>query len=137
MAFTVITVSNLIWVIYCIVEGVREGFFDHYKNSYKTNTEFSFKKMNLLQRSLVLASTGGVMLYLLGLIAIPFIIGQLLMFYWLHKISYKCTIDKIKENQNLTLQDKEHTVEKTEDEVEKPLIVLGVALQIIIYLIFM
>lgn len=136
MAFTVITISNLIWVIYCIVEGVREGFFDHYKNSYKSNTKFSFKKMHLLQRSLVLASTGGIMLYFLGLIAIPFIMGQLLMFYWLHKISYKRTINKIEEKESSYLQ--EEDVEKqVEDEVEKPLIVLGVALQILIYLIFM
>lgn len=131
MDFIVITVSNLIWMLYCLTEGVREGFFNYYKNTYRCNVSYNFKKMFTIQRLLVLIATGGIMLYTIGLIAIPFIIGQLLMFHFLHKLSYNCTVNKIEK-----LKSEEFSENKKVDNV-KSLILLGVTLQIFIYLFFM
>jgi hypothetical protein len=131
MDFVVITVSNLIWMFYCITEGVREGFFNHYRNTYRNKLSYNFKKMFFIQRLLVLLSTGGIMLHTIGLIAIPFILGQLLMFHFLHKLSYGCTVKKIENNQ--TNKIKENTLQKMKDSM----IILGITLQIFIYLFFM
>lgn len=134
MDFVVITVSNLIWMFYCLTEGVREGFFNHYRNTYRNKINYNFKKMFLIQRLLVLFATGGIMLHTIGLIAVPFIIGQLFMFHFLHKFSYKCTQKKIE-----TTNIKEDSLQKNEipDKMKEPMILLGITLQIFIYLFFM
>jgi hypothetical protein len=132
MDFVVITVSNLIWIIYCLTEGVREGFFNHYKSTYRNSLRYNFKKMFLIQRLLVLSATGGIMLHTIGLIALPFVIGQLLMFHFLHKMAYSCTVNKIE-----LLKTERLTENKIVEKVKDPLLILGVTLQIFIYLFFM
>jgi hypothetical protein len=130
MDFILITVSNLIWMIYCLTEGVREGFFNHYRNTYRNKLSYNFKKMFFIQRLLVLLATGGIMLYTIGLMSIPFIIGQVLMFHFLHKLSYDCTVKKI---ENIQKND----VNTIPDKIKEPMIVAGITLQIFIYLFFM
>ena len=130
MDFILITVSNLIWMIYCLTEGVREGFFNHYRNTYRNKLSYNFKKMFFIQRLLVLLATGGIMLYTIGLMSIPFIIGQVLMFHFLHKLSYDCTVKKI---ENIQKKD----VNTIPDKIKEPMIVAGITLQIFIYLFFM
>lgn len=131
MAFIVITISNLIWMFYCLTEGVREGFFNHYRNTYRNHLGYNFKKMFTIQRLLVLLATGGIMLYTIGLIAIPFILGQIFMFHFLHKMSYNCTISKI---EKIEKQEVETTVP---DRIKEPMVILGITLQIFIYLFLM
>jgi hypothetical protein len=130
MDFILITVSNLIWMIYCLTEGVREGFFNHYRNTYRNKLSYNFRKMFFIQRLLVLLATGGIMLYTIGLMSIPFIIGQVLMFHFLHKLSYDCTVKKI---ENIQKKD----VNTIPDKIKEPMIVAGITLQIFIYLFFM
>ncbi len=130
MGFIVITISNLIWMFYCLTEGVREGFFNHYRNSYRNHLGYNFKKMFMIQRLLVLFATGGIMLYTIGLIAIPFIIGQIFMFHFLHKMAYSCTVSKIEKIK----QDPETAVP---DRIKEPMVILGVTLQIFFYLFLM
>lgn len=127
MGFLVITVSNLIWIFYCLTEGVREGFFNHYKNTFRTNVNYNFKKMFLLQRFLVLLATGGIMLYTIGTIGFPIILGQILMFHFLHKLAYNCVSKRIEEK----------VENKTPENIKEPMMVLGISLQIFIYLFFM
>jgi hypothetical protein len=85
----------------------------------------------MIQRLLVLFATGGIMLYTIGLIAIPFIIGQIFMFHFLHKMSYNCTISKI---EKIKKQEVETTVP---DRIKEPMVILGITLQIFIYLFLM
>jgi hypothetical protein len=117
-------------MIYCLTEGVREGFFNHYRNTYRNKLSYNFKKMFFIQRLLVLLATGGIMLYTIGLMSIPFIIGQVLMFHFLHKLSYDCTVKKIKNIQK-------NDVNTIPDKIKEPMIVAGITLQIFIYLFFM
>ena len=133
MDFVVITVSNLIWMFYCLTEGVREGFFNHYRNTYRNKLGYNFKKMFLIQRLLVLFATGGIMLHTIGLIAIPFIIGQIFMFHFLHKLSYSCTVNKIEK----TKSEQEIQIKEKNTDIREPMIILGITLQIFIYLFFM
>lgn len=135
MDFLVITVSNLIWMFYCLTEGVREGFFNHYKNAYRRNEHYDFKKVFFIQRLLVLLATGGIMMYTIGLIALPIVIGQAFMFHWLHKISYNCVskrLDYIQETNSETKSILEST-----KKIKSPLILLGITIQIFVYLFFM
>jgi hypothetical protein len=118
-------------MFYCLTEGVREGFFNHYRNTYRNQLGYNFKKMFMIQRLLVLFATGGIMLYTIGLIAIPFIIGQIFMFHFLHKMSYNCTISKI---EKIKKQEVETTVP---DRIKEPMVILGITLQIFIYLFLM
>lgn len=133
MNFMIITVSNLIWIAYCLTEGVREGFSNHYRNTYRSQIRYNFKRMVFMQRLLVLFATGGVMFHTIGLISIPFILGQILMFSFLHKLSYNCTVSKI---EKMKIEEKVDTT-TPEIKVKEPMIMLGITLQIFIYLFFM
>lgn len=133
MNFMIITVSNLIWIAYCLTEGVREGFSNHYRNTYRSQIRYNFKRMVFMQRLLVLFATGGVMFHTIGLISIPFILGQILMFTFLHKLSYNCTVSKI---EKMKIEEKVDTT-TPEIKVKEPMIMLGITLQIFIYLFFM
>lgn len=133
MNFMIITVSNLIWIAYCLTEGVREGFSNHYRNTYRSQIRYNFKRMVFMQRLLVLFATGGVMFHTIGLISIPFILGQILMFSFLHKLSYNCTVSKI---EKMKIEEKVDTL-APEIKVKEPMIMLGITLQIFIYLFFM
>jgi len=133
MSFLVITISNLIWMAYCLTEGVREGFFNHYRNTYRTHLRYNYKRMFLIQRLLVLLATGGIMLHTIGLIALPIIAGQILMFHFLHKLSYNCTVSKIEKISD----EEEPKIEITEAKSKEPMILLGITLQIFTYLFFM
>lgn len=126
MEFLVITISNLIWMFYCLTEGVREGFFNHYKNTFRNRINYNFKKMFLLQRLLVLLATGGIMLYTIGTIGIPFVVGQVLMFHFIHKLSYNCVEKKIEERVEISKKEK----------LKEPMMILGISIQIFIYLFF-
>jgi hypothetical protein len=86
-----------------------------------------------MQRLLVLFATGGVMFHTIGLISIPFILGQILMFTFLHKLSYNCTVSKI---EKMKIEEKVDTT-TPEIKVKEPMIMLGITLQIFIYLFFM
>jgi len=133
MNFMIITVSNLIWIAYCLTEGVREGFSNHYRSTYRSQIRYNFKRMVFMQRLLVLFATGGVMFHTIGLISIPFILGQILMFTFLHKLSYNCTVSKI---EKMKIEEKVDTT-TPEIKVKEPMIMLGITLQIFIYLFFM
>jgi hypothetical protein len=133
MNFMIITVSNLIWIAYSLTEGVREGFSNHYRNTYRSQIRYNFKRMVFMQRLLVLFATGGVMFHTIGLISIPFILGQILMFSFLHKLSYNCTVSKI---EKMKIEEKVDTT-TPEIKVKEPMIMLGITLQIFIYLFFM
>lgn len=132
MDFAVITVSNLIWIFYCLTEGVRESFFNHYKNTYRTTQSYNFKKMFFIQRMLVLLATGGIMFHTMGLISIPLILGQLLMFHFLHKLAYNCTVNKIESFKN-----KKENKKENKTDIKDPMVLLGISIQILVYIFFM
>lgn len=139
MDFISITIVNIIWILYSMSEGLREGFFEHYKNMNKRNCEFKTTRIFTTQRFLVLLATGGLLTYTLGWISIPFIIGQFFMFKYFHKIIFNQTIQKL-ENKKLCDIKEDVTPEVSEPIYNKekdPMILLGITIQIFIYIFLM
>lgn len=129
MIFWSITISNLIWILYSVTEGVRESFFTHYKNQSKRCDEYKFSAIFYLQRFLVLLTTSLILIHALGLWSIPFIIGQILMFHFFHKISFSQICKKIG-NEEKSEQNKASILEK----LNKSFVFIGIALQIFVYI---
>jgi hypothetical protein len=125
--FWSITFANLIWILYALTEGVRESFFIHYKKQCKRCDGYRFDTIFNFQRLLVLIVTSAILIYSLKIWAIPYIVGQIFMFNFFHKIAFDQTCKKIGE-------DHIHAGMKKIEFLNKPLIVLGITLQIFVYI---
>lgn len=130
MDFIAITVANLIWIIYSLTEGVKDGLFSHYKNTSRRKCELDSKTLFTLQRGLVLLSTAGLLVWTIGWISIPFIIGQLFMYKYFHKISYEITVKKVESKQ----EEKEITITNIEKVKEKSPMFMGIMIQVFSYI---
>lgn len=117
-------------------EGLREGFFEYFKNKSKRECAFNTKRIFNIQRGLVLLATGGVLAYTLGWISIPFIIAQFFMFRYFHKIIFDQTIKKL-DIKNSIIEHKENPVLETMDKEKSPMVLFGIGIQIFIYLFLM
>lgn len=95
LVFCTITLANIIWILYALSEGVKDSFFSHYKGFCKKRDKYKFNSITNLQRLLVLLTTSFIFWQSIGLWAIPFIIGQILMFDFFYKISFSQTCKKI------------------------------------------
>ncbi len=126
--FWSITFANLIWILYALTEGVRESFFRHYKKQCKRCDNYKFNVIFNFQRIIVLTVTSAILIHSLKLWAIPFIIGQILMFHFFHKISFTQTCKKIGEDEHI------HESMKKIEFINKPSVVFGIALQIFVYI---
>lgn len=136
MDFLAITIANAIWILYSMSEGLREGFFEYFKNKSKRECAFNTKRIFNIQRGLVLLATGGVLAYTLGWISIPFIIAQFFMFRYFHKIIFDQTIKKL-DIKNSIIEHKENPVLETMDKEKSPMVLFGIGIQIFIYLFLM
>jgi hypothetical protein len=136
MDFLAITIANAIWILYSMSEGLREGFFEYFKNKSKRECAFNTKRIFNIQRGLVLLATGGVLAYTLGWISIPFIIAQFFMFRYFHKIIFDQTIKKL-DIKNSIIEQKENPVLETMDKEKSPMVLFGIGIQIFIYLFLM
>lgn len=125
MEFLVITLANILWIIYSIFEGMRESIFKVNEDYSRRKINFNVSKIIKIQRLVVLSSISIFMIYIIGWYSIPFIIGQLLMFNYFKKLSYSCTYNKLKNKK----------VEIKVTENDKNSIFFGVLFQIITYLI--
>lgn len=137
MDFLAITIANLIWILYSMSEGLREGFFEHFKNKSKRECAFNTKKIFNIQRGLVLLATGGVLAYTLGWISIPFIIAQFFMFRYFHKVIFNQTIKKLDKKTTLIEDSEENPVLEVMDKEKTPMVLFGITIQIFIYLFLM
>ncbi len=108
-AFLSIVVSNLIWVLYSLSEGLREGTFDFYKESSKKVADFNDMKMFSIQRMFVLIATSFIMILSIGWISIIFIFGQIMTFRYFFFISYECSLRKVhkKSSKDINIKIKE------------------------------
>ncbi len=136
MDFIAITIANLIWILYSMSEGLREGFFEHFKNKSKRNCVFNTKRIFNIQRFLVLLATGGLLTYTIGWVSIPFIIAQVFMFRYFHKLIFDQTMNKLESK----------VIEETHEEIptlefltkeKTPMVLLGISLQVFIYMFLM
>lgn len=136
MDFIAITIANLIWILYSMSEGLREGFFEHFKRKSKRECAFNTKRIFNIQRGLVLLATGGVLAYTLGWISIPFIIAQFFMFRYFHKVVFDHTVKKL-DKKSFIEDDQENPVLNVMDKEKTPMVLFGIGIQIFIYLFLM
>ena len=131
MEFLVITIINIIWILYSMSEGVREAFFDYHQGLNKRKCTFNIKRMFLIQRVLFLTLSTIVMSYTLGLLSIPIALGQICMFKYFHKISYDLSANKL--NSENDENNDELNIFKIMNKHRNPLLFFGVLIQIFIY----
>ncbi len=133
MSFVIITLMNIIWVLYSLIEGIREASYD------TSNCLFNLKKIFNFHRFLVLLSIGILLFYIIGWLSIIYAIGQIFMFKYFHMITYKATILKL-ENNNITdnndtiIEEKMATIFNFLDRKKKIMLLVGIFLQVFTYL---
>lgn len=100
-------IINLIWVIYSMTEGVREGYFGHIENLRRRKCDTNIKKLFKIQRFIVLISVSAIAFWIFDVKSMLFVAsGLFLMFSFLHNGSYHCTRQKLdSENYKLGFKD--------------------------------
>jgi hypothetical protein len=134
MDFLMITISNLIWILYCITEGVREGFYKYYQLLSRRNIDIELNNIFNLQRFLVLLTTGGIMFFSIGIYSIPFLLGQLFMFRYFFRKSYDKTVERLKLVDFINSTSK---LPEIMDNKKNELVLLGITIQVFIYIFFL
>jgi hypothetical protein len=132
MEFLVITVVNIIWILYSLSEGIRESFSNYYQSFNKRKCSFNIKRMFLTQRILFLTLSTIVMSYTLGLLSIPISLAQICMFKYFHKISYDLSSKKL--NSEINEEVEEFIILKKMNRHKNFLLFFGISLQIFIYI---
>lgn len=123
MDILVISIINVLWVFYSISEGMRSAAYKANKEISKWDIGFDYEKMFNIQRSILLSIITTITLYIIGYEGLLFIIGHILIFKYLSKISYNKTYNNLK---NIESESKNKDKKKT-------MIALGVSIQIITY----
>lgn len=95
MEFLLIILANTIWALYSLSEGLKDAAYDFYKDSSKKNTDFNYKRMLFIQRSLVLISTSSLLIFSIGWTSIIFILSKIFLFKYFYFITYECSLRKI------------------------------------------
>lgn len=130
LSFVVLLLCNLVWVCYSLTEGIRCGLFDHLRDSWRNKIDFNFSKVLWFQRVLVLTSISLVMFWQVGAVALFFVLGQVLMFPFLHKLAHKCTKARLEEYPP-------DGNKKTPKKNKAPWAAVGITLQVFIYIFLM
>jgi hypothetical protein len=132
MDFLMITLANLVWILYSMSEGIREAFYNYYQLLSRKKNENDISNIFDIQRLLVLLTTSGIMYFSIGIYFIPFLFGQLFMFRYFFKKSYDKTVDhlRIKEFKNKSV------LPEIMDKKKNELVMFGVTLQVFIYIFF-
>lgn len=83
---------NLVWLVYSLTEGIREGNFKHFDSLKRRKCDTNINKLFKLQRFIVLGLLSMLAYYLMGLTALFFVgVGLFFTFSYLHNGSYHCT----------------------------------------------
>ena len=95
MVLITLLITNLIWISYSLMEGVREGFYWNYENISKRVCEFDINRIYTIQRSLVLTLVGGFLVYTLGWYSLISLASMIVMFSFFHNGTYYYTRNKL------------------------------------------
>lgn len=93
-----LTILNVIWVLYSLLEGFREGFFWEYRNNSTKQYKFEIHPIFSLQRGIVLIIIGLLLFNSISWISIINIIGMMLIFSFFHNGTYYYTRNKLDNN---------------------------------------
>ena len=98
MVLLILLLTNILWVIYSLTEGVREGFYWHYENKNKRVCEFNVNRIFNLQRLVVILLVGVFLNQVIGTYSLSFILGMILTFPFFHNGTYYHTRNKLDSN---------------------------------------
>lgn len=90
-------VCNIVWIIFCLSEGVREGFYTHYENTSRKVCNFDLSPIFNIQRIIFLFAISSYLLHVIGLLSIFSIISKSLMFSYFHNGTYYYSRNKLNE----------------------------------------
>ena len=62
----IVAITNLLWIGYAILEGFREGFYWHYKNTSKDKEDFEIHPFFAMQRGIILILIGAILYFNIG-----------------------------------------------------------------------
>jgi hypothetical protein len=93
-----IAILNIIWVIYSMLEGFREGFYWNYRANSIIEDDFEIHPIFSAQRGIVLILIGLLLFKLISWISIVNVIGMMLIFSFFHNGTYYCTRNRLDNN---------------------------------------
>jgi hypothetical protein len=94
----VVLITNILWILYSILEGFREGFYWHFKNISKSTNNFEIHPIFASQRGIILILIGSMLAFSIGWFAILNTVGMVLIFSFFHNGSYYSTRNRIDSN---------------------------------------
>ena len=89
---------NIAWILYSMLEGLREGFYWHFKSHSKKDCDFEIHPIFSLQRGVVLTLIGILLYTFIGWQSIISVLSMMLIFSLFHNGTYYCTRHKLDES---------------------------------------
>jgi hypothetical protein len=86
---------NIAWILYSILEGLREGFYWHFKTNSRKDCNFEIHPIFSIQRGIVLTLIGILLYTFIGWQSIISVISMMLIFSYFHNGSYYYTRHKL------------------------------------------
>lgn len=82
-------ICSLFWIIYAIVEGIKEAYSDHHESISKSNIEMKMRFVSTIQRIIMLSLLSYILFINNGLTnSILFAISAILAFIYVHNEIY-------------------------------------------------
>lgn len=97
MATIVITtlMVNLTWILYSMLEGMREGFYWHFKSNTTKDCQLEIHPIFSLQRGIVLILIVCILFASIGWYSIISVLSMMLIFSFFHNGTYYTTRNKL------------------------------------------
>jgi hypothetical protein len=133
MDLLIITSVNLMWIVYSMTEGIRQAFFDYFKNFNKRKCNYKIWKTFLFHRILVVFSLFLVMFPHLGYYSFLFTIGNVLMFRFFHKITYNKMVQKLDRDIFEEIDVPDITIFEKMDKHRNIMLYTGIVIQVLVY----
>lgn len=86
---------NIAWILYSMLEGLREGFYWHFKANSRRDCNFEIHPIFSLQRGVVLTLIGILLYTFIGWQSIISVVSMMLIFSYFHNGTYYCTRHKL------------------------------------------
>lgn len=92
----ILILANIVWIIYALIEGFREGFYWHFKSTSKQVYEFEIHPIFAAQRGIVLLLILGCLLFMVSPAnAYLNLLSNALIFSFFHNGTYYLTRNKL------------------------------------------
>jgi|APSaa5957512535_1039671.scaffolds.fasta_scaffold79359_2 hypothetical protein len=91
----IVLITNILWILYSMLEGFREGFYWYFKGISKSKNDFEIHPVFASQRGIILILIGVMLSFTIGWFSILNTVGMALVFSFFHNGSYYVTRNRI------------------------------------------